>query len=110
MTRLMRRFASAATTRVPSRLFRLVDVRRLGDAIPVHPPVLGQLARRLVPPDRPPALLLVDDLRFPREQVADERRVLGDVMARGEEHGRREAATRKSRRHSITAARLGTGA
>jgi demethylmenaquinone methyltransferase/2-methoxy-6-polyprenyl-1,4-benzoquinol methylase len=63
----------------------VINVRLLAHPVLVHHALRGELARGLVPPDRAALALVVDDRRLLREQVADERRVLGHVVA-GRQH------------------------
>src|SRR6187551_407296 len=71
-----------------------IDVRALRYLALVHLVALGELARRLVPPDRAALLLLGDDLGLARDHVADELRVLGNVMTgRQHAHGERRSVS-----------------
>src|SRR5262252_7624758 len=70
-----------------ARLLARVNVGRLRYPALVHPPLLGQFARRLVPPDGPRVALLLQEVRLFLHQLADELRVLGNVVAAGEHHG-----------------------
>src|ERR1700674_5881462 len=65
----------------------VVDVRRLWHAALIHGAFLGELARSLVPPDRAPLALLLDQVRPLLQQLADKAGVFGFVVAAGEHHG-----------------------
>jgi hypothetical protein len=59
----------------------------LRDAPLVHLAPRSQILRLLVPPDGAAFLLLFDELGLFVEQVADEFRMVRDVMASREHHG-----------------------
>src|SRR6266567_1049446 len=64
-----------------------IDVRRLRHATLIHVALLGELARRLVPPHRSSFALLAHQIRLLAQELAHELGVLGFVMAAGQHHG-----------------------
>src|SRR6266567_302957 len=65
-----------------------IDVRRLRHATLIHVALLGELARRLVPPHRSSLTLLAHEIRLLAKKLAHELGVLGFVVAAGQHHGR----------------------